>query len=279
MKPWMILIVIGLLLGSVIIAFQERAAFTKTEAQGASVAMNIKLTPVVVELFTSEGCSSCPPADDVLARLEKMQPVAGAEIIALGEHVDYWNDLGWADPFSSADFSARQNEYARAFGQDGVYTPQMVVDGRAEFLGSDLGKARAAIAAAMQNPKAKVTITRAQNAAAAKSHAVALAVRVTDIPSFSADDTIELLLAVTESSLHSNVLRGEYSGRKLNHTAVVRQLKVISSTTEQSAKTLSAESTINIETGWRRENLRAVVFAQEHKSRRVLGAAAVGLEK
>src|SRR5215468_246613 len=84
--------------------------------------------PVIVELFTSEGCSSCPPADEALRRLASTQPVPGVEIVAMSEHVDYWNSLGWTDPFSSSQFSQRQDEYGKAFGLDGSYTPQMVVD-------------------------------------------------------------------------------------------------------------------------------------------------------
>src|ERR1051325_656657 len=109
------------------------------EAGGAR--SNRPRVPVVVELFTSEGCSSCPPADALLARMDETQPVEGAEVVALAQHVDYWNSLGWSDPYSSHELSERQDEYARAFGHSGVYTPQMVVDGRDEFAGGDSDKA------------------------------------------------------------------------------------------------------------------------------------------
>ena len=95
-------------------------------------------TPVVVELFTSEGCSTCPPADDFLVKLEQEQFLTGAEVIAIEEHVDYWNQDGWTDPFSSSDWTLRQQDYASAFKIDGVYTPQMVIDGREQFIGNGL---------------------------------------------------------------------------------------------------------------------------------------------
>jgi hypothetical protein len=109
--------------------------------------------PVLIELFTSEGCSSCPPADEVLTRLVSAQPVAGAQIIALGEHVDYWDHLGWRDAFSSATFSRRQTEYAdRVFHSGNIYTPQLVINGRQEVVGSDYRGAVAAISKALKTP-------------------------------------------------------------------------------------------------------------------------------
>src|SRR5215475_7917611 len=123
--------------------------------------------PVIVELFTSEGCSSCPPADALLARLDHEQRIGNAEIIALEEHVDYWDQLGWNDPFSGKQWTERQEDYANAFGNAGVYTPQMVIDGRVEFVGSAQNKARNAIAEAAKEPKAEVSILNVKSDAAA----------------------------------------------------------------------------------------------------------------
>lgn len=233
-------------------------------------------TPVIVELFTSEGCSSCPPADVVLTQLQKAQPVAGAEVIALSEHVDYWNYIGWTDPFSSSAFSARQETYAQLFRRESIYTPQMVVDGQIEFVGASIGKAQEAIAKAARLPKAEVKITIPQTKVEKDDQTLKLSVSVKNAPSISQSDVAEVLLVVTEDDLSSNVARGENSGRTLGHTAVVREMRALGAVVP-ATKGFHSETTSIIPGGWKRENLRAVVFVQERAHRRVLGAASVKL--
>lgn len=247
------------------------------EVRQPARAAEAKAVPVLVELFTSEGCSSCPPADEALTRLEQTQPVGGAQIIALGQHVDYWNRLGWTDRFSSAMFSQRQSDYARAFGKDGVYTPQMIVDGQKEFPGGNMNLARRAIDEATKTSKASIELTRTDTAQAAKTDAVPLQIRVENMPAISAGDTAEVMLAITESNLRTDVPRGENAGRRLRHASVVRQLNSLGAINPQQGKSFTAAPIINIGKGVKREQLRAVVFVQERLSRRVLGAAMIAL--
>ena len=275
-KPWLVLfmIVAGLLLAA---HLDRQAGLSAISAESETLpATNNsgQRVPVIVELFTSEGCSSCPPADAVLAKLERTQPVPGAEIIALGEHVDYWNYIGWSDPFSSHQFSERQGNYARAFNRDGIYTPQMVVDGEAEFVGSNLSRARDAIAKAAAQQKAMVQMVRR---AASGAGLAAFKVRVTDLPPLSRAETVEVMLAITESELASNVARGENAGRRLEHGSVVRLLALAAQAAAPEAQAITAEPEVRIKPEWKLENLRAVVFVQAQTSRRVLGAAAVRL--
>jgi len=279
MKPWLILatMILGLFAAAAVISKQEQVMVAARAVRQNSARSDQqpagKRTPVIVGLFTSEGCSSCPAADELLAKLERAQPVEGAEIIALGEHVDYWDYIGWSDPFSSPAFSERQGAYAEASGRDGVYTPQMVVDGSAGFVGSNWNKAVAAISQAARAPKADVLITPVRKTAGA----VSLQAQVGAFPSVTAGETVDLILAVTESDLSSNVLRGENAGRRLNHRTVVRQLSLIGSADAKQGASFSAESTVTLAKGWKPENLRAVAFAQERKSRRVIGAGVVKL--
>ena len=256
---------------------RDELTATSPATRSASSPNESSSTPVIVELFTSEGCSSCPPADQLLSRLDKEQSIPGANIIALSQHVDYWNQLGWRDPYSSAQFSARQSSYAEAFGRDGVYTPQMVVDGHLEFVGSDTTKAREAITEAASSPKAKVQIEITPNTETRESGTVQFTVRVEDIPAITAGDTAEVLLVITESDLSSSVARGENAGRNLRHTAVVRQLTTIGSISETKEGSFTAAPVVNILNKWRRDKLRAVVIVQERVSRHVLGAQAIEL--
>jgi hypothetical protein len=264
-----------LLCALVLAAFTMRRG-TMTSTPALERADGVR-SPVIVELFTSEGCSSCPPADAVLARLQQTQPVAGAEVIALSEHVDYWNYIGWSDPFSSAAFSARQGTYAQAFGQqDRVYTPQMIVDGQAEFNGSAMNKAIEAIAKAARSPKADVRIVIPETKTQEDNQKVRLNVSVKNLPPVDRGDEAEVILALTEDKLSSNVTRGENSGRKLAHTAVVREMRALGRV-DPATKTFDSEKTMAIADGWKRDDLRVVVFVQERAHRRVLGAAVLNL--
>jgi len=223
-------------------------------------------TAVLVELFTSEGCSSCPPADTLLAKLDQLQPVAGVTVIPLEEHVDYWDRLGWRDPFSSAEVTARQQRYAGLLHVEGPYTPQMVIDGRREFVGNDSKQALGGLANA-----AKITKTPVSVAVKEKSgDRISLAVQVN--ASGSAGD---ILLAIAETGLASDVARGENAGRNLKHSAVMRRLSAIGKL--KAGEAFSAEPVVKLAKDWKTENLRAVVFIQERESGRILGAAEVSI--
>ncbi len=240
--------------------------------RAAPVDENQATRPVVVELFTSEGCSSCPPADALLAMLDQQQRLGKAEIIALEEHVDYWDQLGWRDPFSSAQWTRRQQDYAAAFQSEGVYTPQMVVDGRAEFVGSSLGSARAAISEASRLAKAKVTLY----VVSASPQQARLKVDVKMLPD-PASKQAQVWLAVTESGLHSEVKHGENAGEDLHHAAVVRSLRRIADARPGDAIAYAGEQEVALDSAWQRQNIRFVVFIQDAKSRHILGAASVHL--
>jgi len=228
--------------------------------------------PVIVELFTSEGCSSCPPADLWLARTERSQPVAGARVIALEEHVDYWNQLGWVDPFSAPHYRGRQNDYALAFHAENIFTPQMIVNGQVQLSGDDSNRAYQVIAKQTQ-----ITLVDLKNAANAKDpDLVDLAVQVTN-PKNPKPHAEDVYLAVTEKELESQVLGGENAGRRLRHAPVVRSFGIIGRIDPNGSSVGQITNTLRLPHEWKRENLRAVVFVQEHDTLRITGAATAEL--
>ena len=209
--------------------------------------------PVLVELFTSEGCSSCPPADELLIDLVGKQPVEGALVVGLSEHVDYWNQLGWSDPFSSAALTERQDAYARSARTSRIYTPQAIVDGRVDVVGSDRGSLLRAVREASARAKPAVELTWVGSGADGRKLRATLAAA----PGLSGAD---VYLAVAEDGLESAVARGENAGRTLRHAAVVRRLTKIGRTEKDGSFT----GVVDVATspGWKPSALHVVVFAQ-----------------
>ncbi len=243
-------------------------------SQGAPPVMQAgPRTVVVAELFTSEGCSSCPPADDLLREWLASQPVPGVQIVGLGEHVDYWDRLGWRDPFSSAAFSARQSAYdAAVFRDNRVYTPQLVLDGRLEAIGSDTAAVRRAVVEAARQPKAIVDVATT----AEGSDRLRVQVRVQVPAGVPRRGAAEVVLALTEDGLATKVVRGENGGRTLRHAAVARSLTTIG-VIEAATGDTTQHGSVWLSADWSRPNMRLVAFLQERESRRILGAASVAL--
>jgi hypothetical protein len=217
-------------------------------------------TPVVVELFTSEGCSSCPPADSLLSRLQRLSP--DVDIIPLSEHVDYWNHLGWMDRFSAPLFSMRQQDYGRTFRLESVYTPEMVVNGAAEFSGADEARAQKEIAKAADGPRATTTMALTGNSA------VHLHVEKTPVGS----RTFDVFLAITETNLETDVRGGENSGHRLRHVGVVRNLSSVGHFDTRKGGAYDADAKLNLKPEWRAENLKLVMFVQDRSNRKIIGA-------
>lgn len=221
--------------------------------------------PVVVELFTSEGCSSCPPADNLLTGLATQTLVADAQVITLSEHVDYWDHQGWRDPFSNVDFTVRQTAYAQRGGVGDVYTPEMIVDGETAFIGSDYSAALRAIGKAASTPKPPITLSWAS--AATPTMTIAL-----DPNPLTAHASV--VVAITEDGLRTAVLRGENAGHTLAYTSVTRRLNVVGQTSKDGSFNL--ELPLKIDGSWNRPAVRVVAFAQTSKHH-VVAAGMVGL--
>jgi hypothetical protein len=261
---------------TIFVAFCALAVISLRYVHGARASANPNRddsprTPVLVELFTSEGCSSCPPADALLEKLDRSQPVNGAELIVLSEHVDYWNDIGWKDPYSSHEYSERQSAYAAHFGRSGIYTPQMVVDGHAELVGSD---ERGAIEAAENETRFVKVPLSLSGVHFENNNKVSMHVEAGPLEPAIGARSANFYLAIADESDVSQVSRGENAGRTLKHVAVLRSLVPVG--TVDKADKVSKDITVNV-SNESRGHLRIVGIIQEPYAGRVLGVASARL--
>jgi hypothetical protein len=231
------------------------ALFAFTEPRAAAATPGA--TPILVELFTSEGCSSCPPADAVAAKLERTQPVAGARIIVLAHHVDYWNSLGWTDRYSSAAANARQRSFAPLHA--GSYTPQAVVDGRSETVGSRSSAIESMVAEAAKVPHLDVKLETTIVGRATYDVVVKTPVLPADA---------EVLVALVQDRGRVAVPAGENAGKTLDHTAIVRTM------TSGPKARLTVPPAQDAPDG---SSFSVVAFVQERTSRKILGSTTTAL--
>lgn len=235
-------------------------------ATGALCGAQPQRTPVLLELFTSEGCSSCPPADELLARIDRNQPIPDVDLIVIGEHVDYWNHGGWVDPFSSAAFSERQQHYAALFRSDDVFTPQLVIDGAIQVVGSNWPMAQKAIERARQSSKLDITIESGTDSSGA-GHTKMVLVKVNPNSALPMGD---VFVAFAADTMSNQVKGGENSGRNLSHTAVAYQLTKVGKTAFDRTFRRSIEVPEHAKWGGR---TRVIVFVQDPRTGRVLGSS------
>lgn len=221
---------------------------------------------VLVELFTAQGCPSCPAAEKMLAELENQQPFGEAELITLAFHVDYWDGVGWKDEFASTLFTQRQRVYDRKFRTGKIYTPQMVVDGDIEFIGSKMDKAEKAVQRTVKNTKAKISL-------AIKDEK--LKIKISDLPEHE-DATV--YLAYAENGINTRVKSGQNAGKDLENVSLVRNLNGLGRIMPNE-NSFELETILQIQKDWKRENLKFVVFIQENSRRNVIGVNGIEFPK
>ncbi|HEY5921377.1 MAG TPA: DUF1223 domain-containing protein [Kofleriaceae bacterium] len=221
----------------------------KMERDGFTSSRGVDEAPLVVELFTSQGCSSCPPADKLLDNLARDGALAGRPLAPLSFHVDYWDDLGWPDPFALPAWTERQSEYARALGDRSVYTPELVVGGRVGLVGSNASRAAQAIASAPRQIKIAATAKWTKDSVTIEA---------------KAPDGADVIVAIWQDGTKTKVPRGENAGTTLTNDRVVRRLERVAVAGKPGAKT------IKIDPSW--GAVGAVAFAQK-SDRSIVGAA------
>lgn len=223
----------------------------------------------VVELFTSEGCSSCPPADKNLQRLAKLGMTTHRNLIPLSFHVDYWNDLGWTDPLSQAEFSERQREYATAMRKRNVYTPQMIVNGHMEFVGSDQKASDKAVELALKTPVKHLVDLTISEAGAGQKLQLRYHVEAVN-PTTDANSAYLFNVAIVSEVETFDVSRGENEGKKLSHVWVVKSFEGLS--------LKGHVGVVQIDTKYIRPgHTRMVGYVQARESWEITGASVIAL--
>jgi hypothetical protein len=223
--------------------------------------------PVLIELFTAEGCSSCPPADHFLEQLDAAQPVRGANLIVLSEHVDYWDQQGWPDPYASKAFTERQRAYERSLKIHEPFTPQFIVDGTIDMRLSHRERISDQLHAAAAVTKVPVSIESLRVETGA-SPAISGVVNTEAVPGHRA---CELFVGVALDHVESQVLRGENRGQHLTHVGVLRELERVGTVAPNS--TVHQPFSLALHAGLDNTRLRVLVFLQEPGPGAILGAA------
>jgi hypothetical protein len=229
--------------------------------------------PVVVELFTSEGCSSCPPIDTFLRKVDTFQPIKGVQVIGIEEHVDYWNQDGWVDPYSALEWTERQEAYVMKFKDKTAFTPQLVVAGDKEMVGANTTQIFSAIRQAAEQESVQVSV---QPGTADGKDAQQFSIRVTSAGS-AKPAKADVWLAITENGLEMQVTSGENSGRTLQHAAVIRSLEKIGTLSDKAGSAFTADPRVKFKSSWKKPNLHIVVFVQDHKSLQIVGAGSANV--
>ena len=223
---------------------------------------------VIVELFTSEGCSSCPPADSLLRQVHLKETSDGQLIVGISEHVTYWNDLGWRDPFSAPEFTERQNVYASRLSPEGPYTPQMVVNGREQFVGSDAGALQVALSDEARRAHLDLSIL-----------STTLSSSGLDVKFSVAGETskpLDIVAVLADDADRSTVLRGENGGRLLEHVSVARSLARVATVRNASQQSvhLAFPEGFHVQNG---SGHHLILFAQQQHQGAIEGAATTPL--
>ncbi len=248
-----------------------RADAAEEGASGARAAAGAE-GPVLVELFTSQGCSSCPPADRVLTRLGS-DPELANRVLPLAYHVDYWNHIGWTDPFSSKEWSERQRRYARAWESGRVYTPQLVVDGRIDVVGSKRDEVDRLVREALDRPDAAKLAVRLSAGETPADLLATVTSEVVEPPDDGSDAPLDLLVALYEKDLTTSVERGENASRTLHNDYVVRRLVRAAEVAPRPGASVEERVAFELDPSWKVRDLGVVAFLQDPRTRAVHGAA------